>query len=698
MNEMESMIPTYILECSQLLEQLEELLLGGEKNASLSKEQIDETFRVMHTIKGSSAMMDFNGIAVLAHAIEDLFSKIREKTPPDSEWDHIFDITLEAIDFFKGEIERLQDGETPDREATEMVDELHAMRNRLEGVEDEAAAPGETDAAAQETDEAGMQIATDLLSQLEAQSGERKCLAKMIFEEDCQMETVRAYGVLMAIKDLYTNIVTYPADLEDNHDEEIVQNGFWLAYATTEDCEEIIRQKLEETMFVERVEYGEEENASADADKQEEQPEQKEVPEEGVAPEPEQIKIVPTPVPAAEQKKGTEEKVQKQSFINVNVTKIDKLMNLVGEIVTTESMVTKNAEVAELHLESFEKQARQLRKLTDELQDIVMSIRMVPIAGTFHKMQRIVRDICKKTNKSADLVIIGEDTEVDKNIIDNLSDPLMHLIRNAMDHGIETPADREAAGKDPRGVVTLEANSTSGDVIVRVSDNGRGMDRDKIIQKAYEKGLTTKPENEISDKEAYGFTLMPGFSTNDEVTEYSGRGVGMDVVHKNLEKVGGSISVDSEKGKGTTITMHIPLTLAILDGMKITVGKSTYIVPTLAIRESLEPRLHKIITEPNQNEMIIIRGICYPILRLNRIFNVDGATEDFNQGIMVLVESEMGTACLFADELLGEQQAVVKPLPLYVTKTIGRVKGISGCSIMGDGGIALILDINNLLA
>lgn len=696
MNEMESMIPTYILECSQLLEQLEELLLGGEKNASLSKEQIDETFRVMHTIKGSSAMMDFNGIAVLAHAIEDLFSKIREKTPPDSEWDHIFDVTLEAIDFFKEEIDRLQNGETPDAEATEMVAELHTMRNRLEGVDEEAPAKEAQEGSAQNGGSEDAEIAAALMEQMKPQDGEKKFWVKMIFEEECQMETVRAYGVLMSVKDLYTNMATVPADLEDNHDEEIVQKGFWMAFVTTDDCEEIIRQKIEETMFVEHVEFGEDDVAAAE-DKQAAPPVQKEAPviAQTQAPAPEQKAAAQAP---AEQKKGTDDKVQKQSFINVNVTKVDKLMNLVGEIVTTESMVTKNAEVADLHLESFEKQARQLRKLTDELQDIVMSIRMVPIAGTFHKMQRIVRDISKKTNKSADLVILGEDTEVDKNIIDNLSDPLMHLIRNAMDHGIETPEEREAAGKDSKGIVTLEANSTSGDVIVRVSDNGAGMDRDKIIQKAYEKGLTAKPENEITDREAYGFTLMPGFSTNDEVTEYSGRGVGMDVVHKNLEKVGGSISVDSEKGKGTTITMHIPLTLAILDGMKITVGRSTYIVPTLSIRESLEPKLHQIITEPNQNEMIIIRGVCYPIVRLNRVFNVGGAVENFNDGIMVLVESEAGTACLFADELLGEQQAVVKPLPLYVTKTIGRIKGISGCSIMGDGGIALILDINNLMA
>lgn len=696
MSEMDSMVSMYILENSQLLEQLEELLLGGEKNEGLSREQIDETFRVMHTIKGSSAMMEYNETATLAHAVEDLFSKIRETNPPESEWEHIFDIVLEAIDFFKGEIEKIQEGNIPDGDPKELCAELKELRGRLQGEAETYQQAGTLLQGAQPGNE--NDIARILLGKLKPQPGDKKFWAKVFFEKGCQMETIRADSILVSVKDLYSSIATWPEDLEKEHDADIAENGFWIAFSTPEEYEDMIKQKVEETMLVESVIFGEDDEAGAAARMNGTPQPGKEI----TAVTPADIAQKET---AAEQKSndqgkksGKDEKVLKQSFINVNVNKIDKLMNLVGEIVTTESMVTKNSDLADLHLENFEKQARQLRKLTDELQDIVMSIRMVPVAATFHKMQRIVRDIGKKTNKEAELVIIGEDTEVDKNIIDNLSDPLMHLIRNAMDHGIETPEERIAAGKDPKGRITLEANSTSGDIIVRVMDDGVGMDREKIIRKAYEKGLTSKPENEITDKEAYGFTLLPGFSTNDAVTEYSGRGVGMDVVHRNLENIGGNIVVDSEPGKGTTITMHIPLTLAIMDGMKVTVADSTYIIPTLAIRESLEPRLHEIITEPNGNEMIIIRGVCYPIVRLHRMFNVQGGEEALKKGIMVLVDSEAGEACLFADKLLGEQQAVVKPMPLYVTKTIGRIKGISGCTIMGDGGIALILDINNLLA
>ncbi len=697
MGENDPMLEMYVLENSQLLEHLEELLLGGEKNEGLSKEQIDETFRVMHTVKGSSAMMDYEAMATLAHAVEDLFSKIREKAPQDSMWGRIFDIVLESMDFFKNEIEKIQDGNQPDGRADELCAELREIYNSLA---DDGGA-GVKAEEQQETEDSNGSIGAGLLEKLTPQPGEKRFWVKIMFEQGCQMETVRAYGVLMSIEELYSSIAMQPVELEENHDEEIAQNGFMIAVSTTEDVFEIIRQKIDETMFLASVEYGE-----AEEERQEDSESEKDTGND--TPVVEASRAEPETTSAAVQQQNDavkeaqgavkENKAIKQSFINVNLSKVDKLMNLVGEIVTTESMVTKNPDIVDLHLENFEKQARQLRKLTDELQDIVMSIRMVPIAGTFHKMQRIVRDICKKTNKNAELVILGEDTEVDKNIIDNLSDPLMHLIRNAMDHGIETPEERRAAGKPEKGTVTLEASNASGDVVIRVMDDGAGMDRAKIIQKAIEKGLTTKSDSEISDKEAFGFTLMPGFSTNDEVTEYSGRGVGMDVVHKNLDNVGGSIMVDSEEGKGTTITMHIPLTLAIMDGMKVTVGKSMYIVPTLEIRASLEPRSLQVIVEPNGNEMVIIRGECYPIVRLHRVFNVSDGIEDFNDGIFVWVDSEHGAACLFVDKLLGEQQAVVKPMPLYVTKTIGRVKGISGCSIMGDGNLALILDINNLLA
>ncbi|MGI6152232.1 MAG: chemotaxis protein CheW [Christensenellaceae bacterium] len=713
----ESMQEIYVLENTQLLEQLEGLLLGGEKNASLSDEQVNETFRVMHTIKGSSAMMGFDSITKLAHAIEDLFSYIRDNGAPDSAWARIFDIVLEAIDFFMEEIRKVEQGDQPDGNADELVVELRTMYDTLSSggeVSAEAAPAGDgeqqagSEAAASESGEADAKV-LEIGEKLERNEDDKVYQVKLFFDDDCQMETIRAYGVVSSIAECCADCMTLPEDLDENHDEEIVKDGLTIVFSATEGNAEVVRQRIDETMFMKSFEMSEldvkapEKPAEDVAEADEEKPEAQEEPPADVVDEPAAAPVAQTPAPpaakqeAAAAAQGTEKTSTRQSFISVNVNKIDKLMNLVGEIVTTEAMVTKNPDIVDLKLENFEMQARRLRKLTNELQDVVMSVRMVPIAATFHKMQRIVRDIAKKTGKEADLIIIGEDTEVDKSVIDNLSDPLMHMIRNAMDHGLETPDEREAAGKPRRGQVTLEARNSGGDVIVRVKDNGKGMDRDRIVEKAIANGLTSKAPDEISDQEAYGFTLMPGFSTREQATEFSGRGVGMDVVSKNMKKIGGRVVVDSEPGQGTVITMHIPLTLAIMDGMKVMVGDSMYIIPTLSIRESLEPRLHEIIVEPGGNELIIIRGECYPIIRLHEFFGMPTEVTNFNDGIMILVESELGSACLFVDKLLGEQQAVIKALPLFITKSMGSVRGVGGCCIMGDGTVALILDINNIL-
>ena len=387
----------------------------------------------------------------------------------------------------------------------------------------------------------------------------------------------------------------------------------------------------------------------------------------------------------------------KQNFISVNVNKLDKLMNLMGEIVTTESMVTKNPEVANLHIDSFERSSQELRKLINELQDIVMSIRMLPVSNSFQKMHRIVRDVSRKVGKEVELVLIGEETEVDKNIIDTLADPLMHLVRNAVDHGIEKPDERLRNGKSAAGRLTLEARNAGGDVVIIISDDGQGLDRNTLIRKAMDKGLVNKPEHEITDREAYNLIFAPGFSTNTEVTEFSGRGVGMDVVKRNIDKVGGSISLESTPGQGMTVQIRIPLTLAIIDGMKLRVGKLVFIVPMLSIRESFKPNDGDVFLDPDGSEMIMIRGECYPVMRLYRIFDIEPDFESLDDGILIMITTDTNTFCLFVDELIGEQQAVIKPLPEYIQKHNIGMHGIGGCAVLGDGSISLIIDINSLV-
>jgi two-component system chemotaxis sensor kinase CheA len=372
-------------------------------------------------------------------------------------------------------------------------------------------------------------------------------------------------------------------------------------------------------------------------------------------------------------------------------------MDLVGEMVIAEAMVIQNPDLRGLALGNFTKAARQLNKITTDIQDMVMSIRMVPLSATFTKMHRIVRDMCKKLDKEVHLEILGEETEVDKNIIEHISDPLMHLVRNSIDHGIESPEERLAKGKAKIGTITLEAKNAGSDVLIIVKDDGKGLNKEKILKKARENNLLFKNEEDMTDKEIFNLILLPGFSTKETVTEFSGRGVGMDVVTKNIEAVGGSLSVDSVAGKGTVITLKIPLTLAIIDGMNIKVGKARYTIPTISIKESFRPKEGDIITDPDGNEMIMVRGQCYLIRRLHEVYKVKTDITKFTDGIIIMVEQDEKTVCVFADELLGQQQVVVKALPQYI-QNLKKTRGLAGCTLLGDGSISLILDVTRMFS
>ena len=718
----------FVYENTQLLEHLEDLLLGGEKNEGLNREQIDETFRVMHTVKGSSAMMEYNDMASLAHAVEDLFSKVREKAPEKRFWGGLFDIVLEAIDFLKEAVVAIQNGNTPRLAPASLRESLLAMNEALSGgAGGEVEKKADSSAVAEDNSEEESlfldfseesEDSNDAAiingfdpSKLNLEKGEVCFGAKLTFEVGCLMESVRALGAVLAAKDFCGSIYHIPENLDENRDETISENGLLLYMATTPDMEASLREKLAQTMFLDKLNFIQLSTVNGEAGgelhlEEGEASEEKADPivdeKDNTATPPAAISATSTLPAASDEAKGDggagDRKHELQSYISVNVGKIDTLMDLVGEIVTAESMVTKDPEIEVLGLEGFEKQSRRLNKLTGELQNVVMSMRMIPFSSTFSKMKRIVRDMSKKVDKKVDLITLGEQTEADKNIIDNLADPLMHIIRNSMDHGLEKAEDRLAAGKRETGTITLEAMNSGGSIVVRVSDDGAGLDRDKLIKKAVEKGITTKNESEISDREAYNFILAPGFSTKEAVTEFSGRGVGMDVVRQNIEKVGGTVTVESQKGKGMSVTLRIPLTLSIIDGMMVEVGKEIFIIPILSIRESLEPKSHKIINEPGGGEFILIRGDCYPVVRLHRLFEIDTPINELNDGIVVLVENENGAVCVFADKLVGEQQAVIKPLPEYMSTPGGKVYGVSGCSIMGNGSIALILDINDIVA
>lgn len=642
----EPMMEIFIFETTQLLEQLEQSILKGEKSKDLECSDIHEIFRIMHTIKGSAAMMSFESIASVAHSVEDLFYYLREYRPSNVEYSELTDLVLESSDFIKTELEKIIDDREPDGNSEcltlKIKDMLHVMKN---------------------------------LNSSELNKKLNCFQATIFFEEDCGMENIRAFTLIHSLEELAKEINCNPSDtLEDEeYNERIRQEGLKLTF-TSEESYEKIHEFLLDTAFLKDLFF-----------------EQISKKEETV--------LLPNESPSVST--STNESVSRnksvhQSLISVNVKKLDLLMDLVGEMVISEAMVLQNPDLKGLKLDNFNKAARQLQKITNELRDIVMEIRMVPLSPTFKKMERIVRDMSKKLEKDVQLLLVGEDTEVDKNIIENISDPLIHLVRNSIDHGIETLDERIKAGKPKIGTITLEAKNVGNDVLIIVKDDGLGLDKNKILKKAETNGLLHKPVKEMTDKEIYNLIFLPGFSTEETISEFSGRGVGMDVVTKNIGNIGGSVSVDSVEGIGSTITLKIPLTLAIIDGMTIGVGDSRYTVPIATIKQSFRPNKTDIIKDPNNNEMIMVRGQCYPILSLHEYFGVQTEITDFVQGIFIMVEQGGKTMCLFADTLLGQQQVVVKSLPNYIKNT-KNIIGLSGCTLLGDGSISLILDIGNLM-
>ena len=671
----EPMLEMFTFETVNLIEQLEEILLRAEKDSELSGEDINEIFRVMHTIKGSAAMMMFKNISKIAHEVEDVFYYIRENKQVSVDISNLSDKVLEVVDFIKEEIEKIKSGVKADGNEEKIVEEMKSYLAEISGNLD-----------IEIKREPAKTKQKFYISPYDLKKGDsiHRYSVKVFFEEDSQMENIRAYTIVHNLKPICKEIFHIPKNLiEDSESAKyIIENGFDINFSSLEEYEKV-KEIVEQEIFIKTLELKEIEEYEEEIVTQSISQELNKV----------QNKIcIPEVVPLEKETTTT-----KQNIISVNIARLDKLMDIVGEIVITESMVIKNKDLIGLELDNFNKAAMQLRKLTDELQDTVMSIRMVPISLIFNKMHRIVRDMSRNLDKKVEREVIGDETEVDKNIIDNLSDPLMHLIRNCMDHGIEEKEERSSTGKDLKGKITLEAKNISGDVLIKITDDGRGLDKRKIINKAKQNGLLTKDESELTEREIYGLIFLPGFSTKDEVTEYSGRGVGMDVVKKNIEKEGGSVFVESVIGIGTTINIKIPLTLAIVDGMEISVGNSVYTIPITTIKESFKLNKKDLILDTNGNEMVMVRGNCYPIVRLHKLFGVTTQKIDLEDGIIVMVEADDQTACLYADLLLGEQQVVVKPLPPYLTRYITKESGIGGCTILGDGNISLILDITGII-
>ena len=695
-----SILDTYLYEENNLLDQLDEMLVADEKNGDFSTDDVNEIFRIMHTIKGSSAMMEFNSISTIAHHIEDVFFYIRDKGIETLDPEHkkeLFNLMFRSEDYLRSEIEKVEQGVPLSTDIDAFSNEINSFLKKISGAvpaqpEASQAAPAASGAAASGAAAPGAAAPGAAAPASLPDDKDAACFFHVFLEEGVGMENLRAYMIVNAVKECDVNFRFYPSDMETDQDtsQTIAENGFFLAFDSSEDASKA-EGILKTQNHIRSYELVNVSKAAPPAKAEE----KKASVSKPTAPAP-----ASTDTAAGKAVPMLSHAPVKQNLISVNLMKLDSLMDIVGEIVITESMVTSSPELNLLprdNRDNFMKSARQLRKLTNDLQDIAMSLRMVPISGVFQKMNRIVRDMKQSLGKDVRLTIVGEDTEVDKTIVDNIQDPIMHIVRNSMDHGIEeTAQERIAAGKDPQGEIVLSASHTSSEVVISVKDDGYGMDPQKILEKARSKNMLTKPDSEYSQKEILGLIMLPGFSTNTEVTEYSGRGVGMDVVKKNVESLGGIVSVSSTYGEGTTISMKIPLTLAIVDGMKVTVGDSIFTIPIANIRQSFKVKADQVIKDEYGNEMVERVDHFYPIVRLHSFYHLPTEVTQMEDGILLWVEANDRSYCLFVDDLIGEQQVVVKPLPAFLSEFNLKDHGITGCTIMGDGNISIILDILSL--
>lgn len=706
----EGMLDMYLFENQQLLERLQEIVLEQKDQDCFDEDSINEIFRTMHTIKGSSGVMMFDEITAVSHKLEDVFYYLRESHPENVPHLELVDHVLEVSDFITNEMDKIQNGETADGDAADLIADIDKFLNSIKE------SNGEKKTVRENVHQEPKQFYIAPM----ATSASHFYKIYITFFPETELANVHAYKVIYTLKEIAEDLLYTPEDIisDEGTAQIILEDGFKILLQSQSSEEEIRKligigydikavdiYQCNASEFQQGFDFvGSEIKIDLESSVQEIEAKAQEKAgqtEEGQK----KAQLAPgdfviqskEPGKAKKLAKDKPKKSEKAAFISVDVSKMDMLMDLIGELVISESVVLQNPDlkVPGLKLDNFNKAAAQMSKISTDLQNVIMSMRMVPLTNTFQKMNRIVFDVSRKLGKDIEFEMIGETTEVDKNIIEHISDPLMHLVRNAVDHGIETKEEREASGKKERAKITLSAKTESGKVWIGVQDNGKGLDREKILAKAKKQGLLDdgRAESSYSDKEVYQFITLPGFSTNEKVTEYSGRGVGMDVVVSNLQAVGGSLEIESTPGQGSLMNLKIPLTLAIIDGIVMEAGTSSFVIETGVIKEFVSVRDNMMNKKPNGEEFVMIRGECYPVLRLGEWYHLESCKKNVEDGMMLILEVEEKSICLFVDKLIGKQEIVVKPIPSYVKK----VKGLSGCTQLGDGSIALILDPAGLI-
>ena len=684
-------------EAGENLDNMEQLLLNLDIE-NPDDEQMNAIFRCAHSIKGGAATFGFNDVAELTHQMETLLDKLRRhELAPTSP---MVDVLLQSGDALKAQLARHQGSGADAVDTSALLSSIRTLveGGTLDGTRAPAAAPAPVAAPAPAPATAAPAPLKSTVRQLELLVGPLSNTA----QADNLVELFKEITDLGTIEPLDGGI---PADG--------MRRFKVLTSSTDNDLLDLFtfhvsREQVKLMPLTEGFGFHEGAPGAPLETKKDEDPgygffdDAPGVPEataaEAKAAEAAKASVpVPAAKPAAPARTDVAPRAgggasPDQSTLRVSVEKVDQLINLVGELVITQAMLAQNSRNLDPGLyQQLASGLADLERNTRDLQESVMSIRMIPMSVVFNRFPRMLRDLAAKLGKKVELVTQGEATELDKGLVEKITDPLTHLVRNSCDHGIESPADRLAKGKPEQGTITLVASHQGGSIVIEVRDDGRGLNREKLIRKAREKGIDA-PDS-MTDQEVWGLIFAPGFSTADQVTDVSGRGVGMDVVKKNITSLGGTVEIDSAEGYGMKVSVRLPLTLAIMDGMSVGVGEEVYILPLSSVVESFQVQADTIKTVGGSGRVVEVRDEYMPVVELEQVFNVPRFDFEHVSSIMVVVEAEGGRVALLVDELLGQQQVVVKNLEANYRK----VTDVSGATIMGDGRVALILDVGSLV-
>ena len=647
--DMSQFLDSFFEEAGEHIENMEAALLQLESTPDDS-ELLNTVFRAAHSIKGASSTFGVHAVGEFTHVLESLLDRMRDgEIQVTSE---STELLLVSVDVLSGLLAAARDGEPEPENIAEVVAKLQ----ELNGMEVTAAKGASAAATSSDSAEpTGYEITFKPSRELFHFGLDPILLLRDVADCGTISHIQMDDSQLPALADLDPEscYLSWTLTVETDQPEEVIRDVFMFV-----DEDSVLEIKAQEPTPTEETasEQPTEQDGKPDADKK-----------------------------ATPAKSGG----QHRESVRVNGARLDDMINQIGELVIGIAMVEQ--EWASLNDGSDSAAIVQLSKIVRDLQEQSLSLRMVPVAATFQKMARIVRDLSNKLGKQINFEVSGEETELDKTVVDQIGDPLVHMIRNSVDHGIESPEDRVAAGKPAEGRVIVRAYHQGGNIYIELKDDGKGMNLDAIRRKAIDRGIVQEDEK-LSNQEICELVFHAGLSTAEKVTDVSGRGVGMDVVRRNIEALKGSVTLNSEPGVGTTVTVRLPLTLAILDGLLVRLGSEVYVVPLLSVVESFRPNSGEVKRLANDSEVVQVRGEVVPIIRLHAMFNNTEAITDPSQGLLVIVEDHDTKFALLVDDLLGQQQAVIKNLEANFHK----VRGIAGATILGDGRVALIVDIVGL--